>query len=78
MELSANSGVSVSKLAAGGAGVWMSFSRTATLELYNAVTRICLQQIDIGATLNRLITSTSCLLPCCTGGVGGLGGRDLF
>ncbi len=61
---SMSSGISVSKMAAGGAGVWISFNRSANLELYHAVTRLCLQQIDVGATLNRLIASRLSAVPC--------------
>ena len=57
LDMSNDKGVAIKKMTSWGAGVWVSFRGSATLELYHSVTRVSLQQIDIKGTLTQLIDS---------------------
>ena len=60
--LSRNSSTRVRDLACSGSGVWVSFSRSATVQLFHSVTKTLLQEIDIEKAFFRIVLSKSCIL----------------
>ena len=62
LEMSSEEGVTIKKMTSWGAGVWVSFRGSATLELYHSVTREPLQQINIKGTLTQLIASKTMIV----------------
>ena len=60
--LSRDSSTRVRDLACSGSGVWVSFSRRATVQLFHSVTKTLLQEIDIEKAFSRIVLSKSCTL----------------
>lgn len=52
----------VRKITSSGSGVWASFRRSATIQLYHTVTKALLQQIDIKSAFIRIVSSKYRLL----------------